>query len=168
MLSWWENLNSHFSSVQSRSRHTRKAMKMYYSVLPKMLWRTLRRAVFWIESHKNELVEVKVTIDFQRQRRKNLVSAQCLTCSGGLVITNFEIPASKFPTVVWGSKYAQLFYFFSWDTENLLLWCVNILYFYDRKYCTSKIFSVPLTYTGMARGILKFKWQTEIMRDSTL
>jgi hypothetical protein len=57
-------------------------------------------------------VEVKVTLDFQRQHRKNLVSAQCVTCSGGLVITNFEIPASKFPIVVSGSKYAQLFYFF--------------------------------------------------------
>jgi hypothetical protein len=69
-------------------------MKTYCSVLPKMLWRTWHWVVFWIESHKNELVEVKVT-DFQRQRRKNLVSAQCVTCSGGLVITNFEIPASK-------------------------------------------------------------------------
>jgi hypothetical protein len=106
------NLNSHFSSVQRRSRHTRKAMKTYYSVLPKMLWRTLRRAVFWIESHKNGLVEVKITIDFQRQRRKNLVSAQCVTCCGGLVFTNFEIPASKFPIVVSSPKYAQLFNFF--------------------------------------------------------
>jgi hypothetical protein len=61
-------------------------------------------------SHKNELVEVKVTIDFQRQHRKNLVSAQCVTCSGSLVITNFEIPASKFPVVVSGYKYAQLFF----------------------------------------------------------
>jgi hypothetical protein len=141
--------------VQRRSRHTQKAMKTYYSVLPKMLWKTLHRAVFWIESHKNELVEVKVTIDFQRQRPKNLVSAQCVICCGGLMITNFEIPASNFLIVVSSSKYAQLFYFFPWYTENLL-WCVNILYFYDRKYCTSKIFSVPfLTYTGTARRDFK-------------
>jgi hypothetical protein len=99
--------------VQRRSRHTQKSMKTYCSVLPKMLWRTLRRAVFWIESHKNKLVEVKVTIDFQRQCRKNLASAQCVTCCGGLVITNFEILASKFPIVVSSSKYTQLFYFFS-------------------------------------------------------
>jgi hypothetical protein len=71
--------------------------------MPKMLCRTLRWVVFLIESYKNELLEVKVTIDFQRQRRKNLISAQCVNCSEHLVITNFEILASKFPIAVSGS-----------------------------------------------------------------
>jgi hypothetical protein len=70
-----------------------------------MLCSTLRWAVFWIELHKNELLEVKVTTEFQRQRCKNLISAQCVNCSGRLVTTNFEITASKFPIVVTGSKY---------------------------------------------------------------
>jgi hypothetical protein len=73
---------------------------MYYNILLKMLRRTLRWAVFSIE-----LLEVKVTIDFYRQCHKNLTSAQCVNCSGCLVTTNFEIPASKFPFVVSGSKY---------------------------------------------------------------
>jgi hypothetical protein len=77
----------------------------YYSILPKMLCRTVRWAVFSIELHKNEVLEVKVTIDFYRQRRKNLISAQCVNCSGRLVTTSFEIPTSKFPIVVSGSKY---------------------------------------------------------------
>jgi hypothetical protein len=84
---------------------TGKAVKTYYNVLQKMLCRILHWAVFWIELHKNKLLEVKVSIEFQRQRRKNLISVQCLNCSGHLVTTNFEITASKFPFVVSGSKY---------------------------------------------------------------
>jgi hypothetical protein len=79
--------------------------EMYYNILPKMLCRTLRWAVFSIELHKNELLEVKVTTDFYRQCHKNLISAQCVNCSGCLVTTNFEILASKVPIVVSGSKY---------------------------------------------------------------
>jgi hypothetical protein len=45
MLSRRENVSTHFSSVQ-RTRQTRKAAKMYYHVLLKMLCRTLHWAVF--------------------------------------------------------------------------------------------------------------------------
>jgi hypothetical protein len=104
MLSWQEKLSTHFSSVQRRTRQTGKAVKTYCNVLPKMLCRTLHWAVFWVELHKNELLEVKVTIEFQRQCGKNLISAQCVNCSGHLVTTNFEITASKFPIVVSSTK----------------------------------------------------------------
>jgi hypothetical protein len=44
-LSWQEKLSTHFSSAQ-RMRQTGQAVKTYYNVLPKMLCRTLRWAVF--------------------------------------------------------------------------------------------------------------------------
>jgi hypothetical protein len=77
---------------------------MYYNALLKMLCKTTHCVAFWIELHKDELLEVKVTIDFYRQCHKNLFSAQFVNCSGCLA-TNFKIPASKFPIVVSGSKY---------------------------------------------------------------
>jgi hypothetical protein len=60
------------------------------------------------------------------------------------VSTNFEIPVSKFPVVVSGSKYIKLFNFFMHEIQKN----VKISYFYDRKYCTFYVFSLPLKYTG--------------------
>jgi hypothetical protein len=51
------------------------------------------------------LLEVKVTIEFHRQCHKNLISAQCVNCSGSVVTINVAILTSKFPIVVSGSKY---------------------------------------------------------------
>jgi len=56
-------------------------------------------AMFCSVSHKKELLGVKVTIDFQKQCHKNLISVQCL------VTINFVILASEFPPVVSDSKY---------------------------------------------------------------
>jgi hypothetical protein len=67
---------------------------VYCNILPKMLCRTLRRAVFWIELHKNELLEVKVTIYFYKQR-STMCKLQWM-CSdykfrnSGLKISNFS------------------------------------------------------------------------------
>jgi hypothetical protein len=61
----------------------------WYKIIKEYLWH-------FSDELKNELLEVKVTIDFQRQCHKNLISVQCVNCSGRLVTTNFEIPASKF------------------------------------------------------------------------
>jgi hypothetical protein len=51
-------------SVQRRTRQTGKAVKTYYNILLKMLCRILCWAEFWIELHKNVLLEVKVTTVF--------------------------------------------------------------------------------------------------------
>jgi hypothetical protein len=128
MLSWRENYSTHFLSVQRRRRQARKAVKTYYNVLLKILWGTLHWVVFWTELHKNKLLEVKVTTDFQRQRRKNFISVQCVNCSGRIVTTNFDIPASKFPIVVPGSKYMR------YRKPSAMV--LKISYFYDRKYHT--------------------------------
>jgi hypothetical protein len=101
----WKSQRSFLVSAEKAVPGRESSEDMYYNVLPKMLCRTLHWVVFWIELHKNELLEVKVTIDFQRQRCKNLISVQCVNCSGCIVTTNFEILASKFPIVVSGSKY---------------------------------------------------------------
>jgi hypothetical protein len=84
----------------------------HYNVLPKMLCTTLRMAIFWIESHKNELLRVKVTIYFRASAAKNLISVQCVNCSGSLVTINFITVASKFPILVSSSIYTYLFHFF--------------------------------------------------------
>jgi hypothetical protein len=111
MLSWRENLNSHFSAVQRRSSHTRKAKKTYGSVLPKMLWRTFHWGGVlncitqkWISGSKSNCWLTEAA------QQKSFLSTMC-NCSAGLVITNFEIPASKFPIVMSGSKQAQPFFF---------------------------------------------------------
>ena len=54
--------------------------------------------------HKTVLLGVKVTIEFQKQCCKNLISVQCVNCSGNPVTINFVIPASKFPLTMSGSK----------------------------------------------------------------
>jgi hypothetical protein len=139
MLSWQENLSTHFLSVQRRTCQTVKAVKTYYNVLPKMLCRTLHWAGFLIELHKNKLLEVKVTIEFQRQHCKNLISAQCINCSGHLVKTNFEFQPQNFQLWCQAQDTRNFSIFCAWDAENLVLWCVKISYFYDRKYQTFKI-----------------------------
>ena len=55
--------------------------------------------------HKNELLGVKVTIDFQRQCHKNLITMQSVNYSGRAVTTNFVIPTIKFRREVSDSKY---------------------------------------------------------------
>jgi hypothetical protein len=72
ILSWQEKLSTCFPSVQRRMRQTGKAVKTYYNVLLKMLCRTLRWAVFWIELHKNGLLEIKVTWIFRGSAAKTL------------------------------------------------------------------------------------------------
>jgi hypothetical protein len=79
--------------------------EIHYNVLPKMQCGTLYRAVFLSVPHKTELLGVKVTIDFQGQCRKNLISVQCVNCSGRLVTINFVISTSEFELVVSDSKY---------------------------------------------------------------
>jgi hypothetical protein len=85
MLSRQENL----VSAEKDAPYPESCEDIYYNIQPKMLCRTLCWVAFWIELHKNELLEVKVTIDFYRQHHKNLISAQCVNCSGHLVTTKF-------------------------------------------------------------------------------
>jgi hypothetical protein len=54
---------------------------MHNNVLQKMRDRIFRRAVFLSELHKNKLLRVKVTTDFQKQCRKKLISIQCVNFS---------------------------------------------------------------------------------------
>jgi hypothetical protein len=78
--------------------------EIHYNILQKM-WRTLYRAVFWSLSLKTELLGVKVTINFHRQCHKNLISVQCVNCSGCVVTINFVILASNV-TPLYPSKLA--------------------------------------------------------------
>jgi hypothetical protein len=59
---------------------------MYCNILPKMLCRTLCWVVFLIE-----LLEVKVTIEFQSQHCKNLISALCVNSTGHILTTNIQL-----------------------------------------------------------------------------
>jgi hypothetical protein len=95
----------HVNAERSKPQ-TEKTVKTCNTKYCQKCYVGLQRAVFWIESHNTELLGVKVTVDFQRQCHKNLISVQCVNCSGSLVTINFVIPASKFPLVVSGSKCA--------------------------------------------------------------
>jgi hypothetical protein len=79
--------------------------EIHYDVLSKMRCGTLYRPVFSSVPHKTELLGVKETIDLQGQCRKNLISVQCVNCSGRLVTINFVISTSEFELVVSDSKY---------------------------------------------------------------
>jgi hypothetical protein len=69
---------------------------MHYNVLQKMWCWILYGAVFRSVSLQTELLELKVTTEFQRQCHKNLLSAQCVNCSGRVVTINVVILTSKF------------------------------------------------------------------------
>jgi hypothetical protein len=56
--------HSFLISAEKNASDRESCEDMYYNVLPKMLCSTLHWVVFWIELHKNELLEVKVTVDF--------------------------------------------------------------------------------------------------------
>jgi hypothetical protein len=75
------------------------------ALLQKIQCCTFYGAGFLSVSLKTELLEVKVTIEFHSQCHKNLISAQCVNCSGRVVTINVMILTSKFPIVVSGSKY---------------------------------------------------------------
>lgn len=103
MLSWKQNLSTYVVCVCVRrdkaSADRENCEEMHYNVLPKMRCRTL----YWA-SHKTELLGVIVTIDFQWQYLKNLISVRYVNCIGRQVTINFKIPASKFQLVVSDSK----------------------------------------------------------------
>lgn len=80
MLSWGGILA--LMSHVCTEMQTGKTEEMHYDVLLKKQCRTLYRAVFSSTSHKTVLTGVKVTTDFQRQCCKDLISVQCVNCSG--------------------------------------------------------------------------------------
>jgi hypothetical protein len=104
MLDWRGNL-SVCVRRQKQAPDWENCEAVHYNVPQKMQRWTLYRSVFYSVSLKTELLEVKVTISFHRQCHKNVISAQCVNCSGLVVTINIVILTSKFPTVVSGSKY---------------------------------------------------------------
>jgi hypothetical protein len=102
MLRWRKLHSAHVACVQreANARPGGGDKEVHYNVLLKMRCRTVYRTVFWSVPHKTELLGVKVTIDFQRQCRKNLITVQSVNCSGRVATTNFVIPTIKFPLVV--------------------------------------------------------------------